>query len=428
MKKEEFQYREEKRKVRQTPLHQEHLKLGASFVTFAGWKMPLCYIGISEEHQAVREAAGLFDVTHMGVIEIAGEHAASLLGMVSTNYVRWLKDGQSHYAYLLAPDGNILDDVMIYRRGWDKYMMVVNAVNEKKIWAWLNAVNSKKFFIDQNYPNKEVEGKALLKNLKSSSSGKDQKADLAVQGPNSPAILQKLAKEPELKRKLARIAKNEFIETELAGIEMIISRSGYTGETIGYELYLHPENAAFIWDLLLKEGKQFGIKPAGLGARDSTRLEAGLPLYGHELAGKHGITPTEAGYGAFVKLHKPYFIGKKRLVERQAHRKMEIIRFKMKSKGIKMAKSEDPIVDERGQYIGRVTSCALVEGIQLGMAYVDKTFAQEGRKISIFMLARGGKISPEPSKDKLTRGDKVLLHQEAVVLSRFAEEKSKPVA
>lgn len=427
-KKEEFQYKEEKRKVRQTSLYQEHLKLGASFVTFAGWKMPLCYTGISEEHRAVREAAGLFDVTHMGVIEIAGEHAASLLDMVSSNYVRWLKDGQSHYAYLLAPDGNILDDVMIYRRSRDKYMMVVNAVNEKNIWAWLNAVNSKKFLIDQDYPNKEVEGKALLKNLKSSSSGKDQKADLALQGPNSPAILQKLAKEPELKRKLARIAKNESIETELAGIEMIISRSGYTGETIGYELYLHPENAAFIWDLLLKEGQEFGIKPAGLGARDSTRIEAGLPLYGHELAGKHGITPTEAGYGAFVKLHKPYFIGKKRLMERQAHRKMEIIRFKMKSKGIKMAKSEDPIVDERGQYIGRVTSCALVEGIQLGMAYVDKNFAEEGRKISIFMLARGGKISPEAPKDKLTRGDKVLLHQGAIVLSRFPEEKSKPGA
>ncbi|TKJ47164.1 glycine cleavage system protein T [Candidatus Aerophobetes bacterium Ae_b3a] len=425
-KKEEFQYKEEKRKVRQTPLYQEHLKLGASFVTFAGWKMPLCYTGISEEHRAVREAAGLFDVTHMGVIEIAGEHAASLLDMVSSNYVRWLKDGQSHYAYLLAPDGNILDDVMIYRRGRHKYMMVLNAVNEKKIWTWLNAVNSEKFLIDQDYPNKEVEGKAVLKNLKSSSSGKDQKADLALQGPNSAAILQKLAKEPELKRKLARIARNEFIETELTGIEMIISRSGYTGETIGYELYLHPENATLIWDLLLKEGQQFGIKPAGLGARDSTRIEAGLPLYGHELAGKHGITATEAGYGAFVKLHKPYFIGKKRLMERQAQRKMEIIRFKMKSKGIKMAKSEDPIVDERGQYIGRVTSCALVEGIQLGMAYVDKNFAQEGRKISIFMLARGGRISPEAPKDKLTRGDKVLLDQEAVVLSRFPEEKSKP--
>jgi len=304
-------------------------------------------------------------------------------------------------------------------------MMVVNAVNEKKIWAWLNAVNSNKFLIDRDHPNKEAEGKAVLEDLKSSSSGKDQKVDLALQGPNSLAILQKLAKEKELKRKLARMAKNEFIEVKLAGIKMIISRSGYTGETIGYELYLHPENAAFIWNLLLKEGKEFEIKPAGLGARDSTRIEAGLPLYGYELAGKHGITPTEAGYGAFVKLHKPYFIGRKRLMERQVQRKMEIIRFKMKSKGIKMAKSEDPIVDERGQYIGRVTSSALVEGIQLGMAYVDKNFAQEGRKIGIFMLPRAGKISPEVPKDELTRGDKVFLHQEAIVLSRFPEENSR---
>jgi len=423
--KEEFQYKEEKEKIRQTPLYEEHLKLSARFIRFAGWKMPVCYTSISEEHRTVREAAGLFDVTHMGVIEIAGEHAASFLDTVSTNYVRWLKDGQSQYAYLLDPDGNILDDVMIYRRRPDRYMMVVNAVNEKKIWAWLNAVNSTKFLIDRDYPNKEVEGKAVLRNLKSSSSGKDQKVDLALQGPHSLAILQKLAKEKELKRKLARITKNEFIEVKLAGIEMIISRSGYTGEDIGYELYLHPADATLIWNLLLKKGKEFGIKPSGLGARDSTRIEAGLPLYGHELAGRYGITPTEAGYGAFVKLHKPYFIGKKHLLERQTQRKMEIIRFKMKSKGIRMVKSEDPIVDEKGQYRGRVTSSALVEGIQVGLAYVDKNFAEEGRKIGIFMLPRGGKFSPEAPKDELTRGDKVLLHEEAIVLGRFPEENSK---
>jgi len=234
-----------------------------------------------------------------------------------------------------------------------------------------------------------------------------------------------LAKEKELKRKLARITKNEFIEVKLAGIEMIISRSGYTGEDIGYELYLHPADATLIWNLLLKKGKEFGIKPSGLGARDSTRIEAGLPLYGHELAGRYGITPTEAGYGAFVKLHKPYFIGKKHLLERQTQRKMEIIRFKMKSKGIRMVKSEDPIVDEKGQYRGRVTSSALVEGIQVGLAYVDKNFAEEGRKIGIFMLPRGGKFSPEAPKDELTRGDKVLLHEEAIVLGRFPEENSK---
>ena len=423
--KEEFQYKEEKGKLRQTPLHQEHLKLSANFVTFAGWKMPVCYTSISEEHRAVREAAGLFDVTHMGVIEIAGEHAASFLDTVSTNYVRWLKDGQSQYGYFLDPDGNILDDVMIYRRRCDRYMMVVNAVNEKKIWAWLNAVNSKKFLIDRDYPNKEVEGKALLRNLKSSSSGKDQKVDLALQGPNSLAILQKLAKEKELERKLARIAKNEFIEVKLARIEMIISRSGYTGEDIGYELYLHPENATLIWNLLLKEGKEFGIKPAGLGARDSTRIEAGLPLYGHELAGKYGISPTEAGYGAFVKLHKPYFIGKKRLSKRQTRSKMEIIRFRMARKGIRMIKSEDPVVDEKGRYMGRVTSSALVEGIQVGLAYVDRNFTEEGRTMGIFILPRKEKIPPERSKDELTIGDKVLLHEEAIVLSRFPEENSK---
>lgn len=216
--------------------------------------------------------------------------------------------------------------------------------------------------------------------------------------------------------------RGEFVEVKLAGIEMTISYSGYTGEDIGYELYLHPEKASLIWNLLLKEGKEFGIKPAGLGARDSTRIEAGLPLYGHELAGKYSITPAEAGYGAFVKFHKPYFIGRKRFLERQVQMKMEIIRFKMKCKGIRMVKSEDPIVDEKGQYIGRVTSCTLVEGLQLGLAYVDKDFAEEGRKIGIFMLTRGGKISPEAPKDKLTRGDKVLLHQETIVLSRFPKQ------
>ncbi|MFQ6065660.1 MAG: glycine cleavage system aminomethyltransferase GcvT [bacterium] len=422
--KEEFQYKEEKGKLRQSPLYDEHLKLGAKFVKFTGWKMPVCYTSINEEHRAVRETAGLFDVAHMGVIEIAGEHAASFLDTVSTNYVRWLKDGQSQYAYLLDPDGNILDDVMIYRRHCHRYMMVVNAVNEPKIWAWLRAVNSKKFLIDRDHPNKEIEGKAVLRNLKEASSGRDQKVDLALQGPSSLSILQKLAKEKELKGKLARIRKNEFLEVELSGIEMIISRSGYTGEDVGYELYLHPENATLIWNLLLREGKDFGIKPSGLGARDSTRIEAGLPLYGHELAGKYGITPTEAGYGAFVKLHKPYFIGKKRLLKRQ-QRKMEIIRFKMKSKGIRMVKSEDPIVDEKGQYIGRVTSCALVGGIQLGLAYVDKDFAEEGRKIGIFILPRGGKFLPEVPKDELIRGDRVLLHEEAIVLSRFPEKNSR---
>ncbi len=423
--KEEFQYKEEKGEIRQTPLHQEHLKLGATFIKFAGWQMPLYYTSIGEEHNAVREAAALFDVAHMGIMEIAGEHAASFLDTVSSNYVRWLEGKQFQYSYLVDADGNVLDDVMIYRCSRDKYMLVVNAANEKKIWTWLNGINSSKFLIDRAYPNKEMEGKIVFRNLKRSSSGNAQKVGLALQGPNSLAILQRLTKEKELKRKLTRMRRREFVEIELAGIEMLISHGGYTGEDIGYELYLHPGKVSLIWNLLLKEGKEFGIKPAGLGARDSTRIEAGFPLYGHELAGKYSITPAEAGYGTFVKFHKPYFIGRKRLLKRQVQMKMKIIRFKMKSKGIRMAKSEDPVVDEKGQYIGRVTSCTLIEGLQLGLAYVDKGFAEEGRKIGIFILPRKGKVSRGIPKNQLKEGDKVLLHQEAVVLSRFPEEKSE---
>ena len=423
--KEEFQYREEKKEMRQTPLYQEHLKLGATFVGFAGWQMPLCYSSIGEEHKAVREAAALFDVSHMGIMEIAGEYAASFLDTVSTNYVRWLEGKQFQYNYLLDTDGNVLDDVIIYRHSSDKYMLVVNAVNEKKIWTWLNAVNSSKVLIDRDYPNKEMEGKIGLRNLKSISSGNAQKVDLAMQGPNSLAILQKLTKQKESKRRLARMRRGEFAEIELAGMEMLISHSGYTGEDIGYELYPHPEKASLLWNLLLKEGKELGVKPAGLGARDSSRIEAGLPLYGHELAGKYSITPAEAGYGAFVKFHKPYFIGRKRLLKRQSQMKMQIIRFKMKSKGIRMVKPEDPVVDEKGQYIGRVSSCALVEGHQLGLAYVGKDFTEEGRKIGIFILPRKEKTSRGISKNQLKEGDKVLLHQEASVLSRFPEKQSR---
>jgi glycine cleavage system T protein len=426
IKKEKFQYKEEKeREIRKTPLYKEHLKLTKKLVPFAGWMMPICYTSIDEEHSAVRETVGLFDVGHMGVIEVSGEYAASFLDIVSTNYVRWIKPGESQYAYLLDSDGNVLDDVMIYYRDLNRYMIVCNAANEKKVWIWLNAVNSKKFLIDQDYPEKEIEHRAEIRNLKDPSSGKDQKVDLALQGPNSLAILQKIAKDGKFQGKLARLKKSEFIEENLADVEMIISRTGYTGEDIGYELYLHPDKATFIWDLLLEEGKEFGIKPCALGARDSTRIEVGLPLYGHELSGKYRINPIEEGHGAFVKFHKPFFIGRKPLLEKVARRKMEIIRFKMTSKGIRMVRSGDPVVNERGQYIGRVTSCAMAGGVQVGLAFVDKNFAEEGTKIGIFILPRRGKAAPEPSKDELSIGDKVILHEEGVVLSRFPDKENR---
>ena len=337
-----------------------------------------------------------------------------------------------------------MDDVMVYRREPERYMMVVNAVNTDKIKAWLHAVNSQKVIIDAEHPGREVDATSVIRDLKDGSVGPalersegiDQKVDIAIQGPNSLAILQKLVDDAD-REKLSKLKRFEFIETELCGaltrcrrgstpsgtacssIKLIISRTGYTGEDIGFELYLHPDEAPKLWILLLEEGKEFGIKPAGLGARDSTRTEAGLPLYGHELAGEHNITPIEAGYGSFVKLHKPFFIGRRACLEKEANRDLCVVRFQMNSRGIRMVRPGSPVVNKRGEYIGVVTSCALgSSSFQVGMAYVNSRYAEVGTQIGIFTLPRG-KAKPEKSKDQLKIGDKVLLHDEATILTRF---------
>ncbi len=432
--KKEWYWDEKEGELKRTPLYEEHLKLTKKVIPFAGWEMPVWYTSVSEEHQAVRETAGLFDVAHMGVLEVAGEHATAFLDAVTSNYVRWIGDGQSQYAYLLDPDGNVIDDIMVYRRAADRYMMVVNASNAEKDLAWLKAVNSGRYLIDREHPDIEIEGPAIVRDLKDPSSGEDQRVDLALQGPNSLAILQSLTEDglataceakphaTKLRAKLARISRTDFIETELAGMDVIVSRTGYTGEDVAYELYVHPDDAPRMWNLLLERGKDYGLKPAGLGARDSTRIEAGLPLYGHELAGPYDISPIEAGFGAYVKFHKPYFVGRRALLEKEATRKMEVLRFRMDEKGVRMARLGDPVVDKRGQYIGRVTSCALdTEGFQVGLAYVEGKYNREGVQIGIISLPHR-RVPPAKPVEELVLGDKMLLHEKATVLTRFPEE------
>ena len=418
--KREFVYEPEEGEPRRTPLYPEHLKLTKKIIPFAGWEMPVWYTRIAEEHKAVRETAGLFDVGHMGVLEIAGPHATRFLDVVTSNYISWLKDGQSMYGYILDPDGHVMDDVMVYRRAGDLYMMVTNAVNHEKILAWLLAVNSREFLIDRDYPFREIEGSVTIRELKDPSCGKDQRLDMALQGPNSLAILRRLVQNPRLERTLSGLRRSEFIETEILSLPLIISRTGYTGEEIGFEFYIHPLDAVLLWQRLLEAGEDLGIRPTGLGARDSTRTEAGLPLYGHELAGPHDISPLEAGYGAFVKFHKPFFIGRKALLEKETKREREILRFRLNTRGGRMLKQGDLVVDKRGRYIGTVTSCALVDGYQLGMAYAKREYNREGTQTGVFTLPRGEEAPGKPI-GALALGDTVPLHQEATVLIRFPE-------
>lgn len=418
-KKEAFNYAENKVETKKSFLYDEQVKLGAKFTLFAGWKNPLYYTSILEEHRAVREAAGLFDISHMGILEIRGKGAADFLDVATTNYVRWLKPGDSQYSFLLDLDANVIDDAMVYARGKEKYMVVCNASNQEKVLTWLQAINSGKYVIDRSYPIREVKLLVDIENLKDVTVGKEQKAGIALQGPKSALILQKIVNSQKLKDAIARLEKNKFIECKLAGNDMLISRVGYTGEEIGFELYFHPEAASLIWGVMLENGREYAVKPCGLGARDSLRVEAGLPLHGHEVAGKYKIDLIEAGYGHFVKFHKPFFIGREILMQKERKQEKKIVRFRLQSKQVKMLREGDPVVNERGMYVGRVTSCALAGEFQFGLAYVDKKIKQ-GDDIAIFPLS-GGRQEGK-SAEKLCEGDRITLPLRAKVLPRFLKE------
>jgi glycine hydroxymethyltransferase len=426
-----WQWEEPDEELKRTLLNEVHKEMGAKMVPFAGWEMPVWYSSVSEEHRAVREAAGLFDVSHMGVFEVTGPNATTFLDTVFSNYAAWIEDGQSMYGYFLEPDGSVIDDGIIYRVSAEHYYMVINASNEQKDWDWLNAVNEQRVLIDADRPWVQVEAQATLRNLKDPASGEREKRDIALQGPASLKTLQALTDDPALKEALARVRRTDLIECELAGpstgsgqgIPLVIARTGYTGEEWGYEILVHPDQIEELWWAILEAGEEFGVKPAGLACRDSTRIEAGLPLYGHELAGPFDITPVEAGFPGYVKYHKPFFIGREALLTQEADRKRELIRFRVDDKGVRPPHLGDPVVNRKGKHIGEVTSCSIdAEGNLMGLALVQKRYNEPETSIAIFPLH--GKSLEEA----LLRRGRVSLPIAATILTRFPEpEEPKPV-
>jgi len=416
-----FTWEAKEKAQRRTPLFKEHQKLMPRFVEFAGWEMPVWYTSVSDEHAAVRTSAGLFDIGHMGVLEVCGEHAASFLDIVTSNYVGWLEVGQCHYSYILDLDGVPMDDIIVYRQARDRFLLVINAVNSAKILAWLEAVNSRAYVIDREFPHRDIEGCVTLRDLQSQQAGEDRRTGLAIQGPCSAAILRDIRQESRLGGPLSALRKFEFIEDTILNIPALISRTGYTGEEIGFEIYVHPDHVGKLWGLLLEAGEEYGIRPAGLGARDATRIEAGLPLYGHELAGPQKILPTAAGYGAYIKLHKPFFIGRSAFVSQESDRGMQIVRFRLDSDKARAVSNGDLVASTRGEYVGTVTSCALVGDRQIGMAYVASRMEREGTPLLIYPMRHARKATTEPAEE-LSVGDQMMIHERATVIPRFLEE------
>ena len=345
-----------------TPLYDVHIAEGGKMVPFAGYLLPVQYgTGVIREHMAVRQAAGLFDVSHMGEIRFTGPTALDTLNHLLTNDFTNMPEGKVRYSVMCNEQGGTIDDLVIYKFGDEEYLAVVNAANRHKDFAHMAA---------NVLPGTKAEDIS------------DSVAQLALQGPASPDILKKLVSEDQIPQKYYTAVRH----AEIGGMACMISRTGYTGE-LGYEIYTAPEHAARLWGLLREAGKDYGLIPCGLGARDTLRLEAAMPLYGHEM--DETITPLEAGLDFGVKLGKSDFIGKAALVAAGAPKR---VRVGLEITGRGIAREHQPVY-EGGVQTGMTTSgthCPAL-GKAVAMALVDAAHSAPGTEVEVDI--RGRRVS-----------------------------------
>ncbi|MBA2753024.1 MAG: glycine cleavage system aminomethyltransferase GcvT [Chloroflexia bacterium] len=350
---------------RRTALHDRHVALGARMVPFAGWEMPIQYTGILAEHRAVRSGAGLFDLGHMGQVDVRGPDALAYLQHVTTNDVSKLGPGAAQYGLLPNAEGGVIDDIITYRRpDAAGYMVVINAANAAKDVAWLRRARDERTDLDVEVTDMS-----------------DTVGMIAIQGPHAETITQGLTDVP-----LGDIPGFHGVDGEVAGIPMFFARTGYTGED-GFEFYPPQERTAELWDALMAAGAAHGIGPIGLGARDTLRLEARMPLYGNELA--DDIDPYEAGVGWAVKLDKGAFIGRDalaRIKERGATRRT--IGFRIEGRSAPPRGHYPLAVD--GVEVGHVTSGAFSPtlGENIGLGLVERSVAGVGKPIDVIIRGK----------------------------------------
>jgi aminomethyltransferase len=343
--------------LKQTPLNAVHRALGARMVDFGGWDMPVQYTGIIDEHNAVRQRVGLFDVSHLGEIEIRGPEALNLVNYVSSNNASKLKIGQAHYSGLLYEHGGFVDDILVHKVDEDHFFLCVNASNQEKDYDHISTMN-RSFKATVEFAS-------------------DRYAQIAIQGPMGPLTLQKLTG-----TNLSAIKYYWFTDGEVSGVPARIAHTGYTGED-GFEIYVAPDEAPRLWAELLEAGEEFGIRPAGLGARNTLRLEAKMALYGHEIDAS--ITPFEADLAWIVKMDKGDFIGRDALAKQQQKGiARKLVGFEMRGRGIGRDGYE---VQVDGTAAGWVTSGGPAPTLNknIGLCYLPTALAEPGRTIQILV-------------------------------------------
>ena len=343
---------------KRTALYDEHVRLGARMIPFGGWLMPVQYTSIVDEHQAVRNAVGMFDISHMGQFIVSGDGARDWLNDMLTNNVAKLDVGQGQYTLLLNDNGGVIDDLILYRIGEAKFLLVVNAAKIEEDFAWLEG------------HLKEVPSPCQLKNRSADFGG------VAIQGPRAVDLFHDL-----LEQNVELPARNHIRDFAIAEMPVSIARTGYTGED-GMEVFFRAKDAAKFWNLVLERGAKFGTKPCGLGARDTLRLEMCYPLNGSDLSPDRN--PIEAGLGFFVDLEKPNFTGRKKLVETKTNGARErLIAFRMNGKGPPPRPHYS--LFSRGNRVGEISSGSLSPSLNIGigMGYVSAASAKIGTPLEV---------------------------------------------
>lgn len=354
--------------MKKTALNSVHIAAGAKMVPFAGYEMPLQYSGLTDEHLNVRENLGVFDVSHMGEFFLKGEKALDLVQKVTSNDASKLIDGKIQYSCLPNGKGGIIDDLLVYRINIEEYMLVVNASNIEKDWNWIKSHNT--FGVEMTNKSDEI-------------------SLLAVQGPKAVEVLQKITS-----INLSEISYYNFVYGDFAGIEnILISATGYTGAG-GFEIYFENKHAEAIWNAVMEAGENFGIKPAGLAARDTLRLEMGFCLYGNDI--DDTTSPLEAGLGWITKLSKDFIDSEYLKAQKESGLTKKLVGFELIDKGI--PRHDYEIENEEGKTIGKVTSGTMSPSLKsaIGLGYVEKPYFAVDSEI--FIVVRNKKLKAKVVK------------------------------
>lgn len=382
---------------RYTPLRERHEALGASFTDFGGWQMPVRYTSDLAEHHAVRQSAGIFDISHMAEFLVTGEAAAAFLDYALAGRISAMPIGKAKYSLMLSEDGGIVDDVIAYRLAEDRYLVIANAGNRGFVdSAFAKRVRDFPSLIERDLPDRAPgEERSFAGFLGDRGVDVEDVSDdyalIAVQGPNAEATLAATADITDLSVPWSEQKYYAWASAEYHGKPLLLARTGYTGED-GFELLVASDSAASLWDALLEAGSPHGLVPAGLAARDTLRLEAGMPLYGHELS--LDTRPSQAGLGRVVVSAKDWFVGKEALssFEDSTEASEAPVLVGLVAEGKRAGRAGYAVVDEAGSVLGEITSGALSPtlGHPIAMAYVTPSSAEEGT--AVFLDVRGTKI------------------------------------